>query len=150
MLVGRLVASNSAPRHAAVAYYGSGLESFQIRTNGTLWSQPFPDPAWSGPTNLEWSRIGVRTDWVSLWSTGLVAFGLTADGTLWTWGMDFTRDATLDLATRLRIARTRLAVIFGAGRARAALGFGFSPAYVKDPRPLFMLEPAPRERDGGD
>lgn len=150
MLVGRLVASNSAPRHAAVAYYGSGLESFQIRTNGTLWSRPFPDPAWSGPTNLEWSRIGVRTDWVSLWSTGLVAFGLTADGTLWTWGMDFTRDATLDLATRLRIARTRLAVIFGAGRARAALGFGFSPAYVKDPRPLFMLEPAPRERDGGD
>ena len=83
---------------------------------------------------------------MALWGAGGVAVGQTADGTLWVWGLDFTHQAALDLATRLRIARARLGAVFGlvTGGRMTPTGFGIAPTFIREPRPLVKMEPPPK------
>ena len=136
----RLLLSNSVPGRVAAAFCGTS-QHFEVRADGTLWQRSFPFyPGTSAPVG-NWRRVGKRSDWVSLWSGGGTAFGLTADGTLWTWGIDPSRDPTMDFFSRLKLAQQRVMGFFGSAPSpvpRTMLAPN-KPAYQKQPRPLIRL-----------
>jgi hypothetical protein len=135
----RLVASNAAPDHVAVAFCGKGL-LYEVRPDGTLWKKDHPwlfQPATSSAD--KWLRVGRRSDWVSIWGVGGTAFGLTSDGTLWTWGIDPSRPPVLDLSAKLDLIQIRLRTYF-AGRP-TRIQAPRMPAWHGEPRPLMRLVP---------
>ena len=138
-----LVYSNSPAGRFAAAFCGA-FQVFELRADGTLWQRDFPFFPGTGPPAGKWRQVGKRGDWVQLWSGGGTAFGLTADGTLWTWGIDPTRDPTVDLLSRLKFAQQRISAFFSATPPplpRTMLT-PTKPAYQKQPRPLMRLVPA--------
>ena len=137
--VGRILLSNSAPNCAAIFWDGRP-DCCEIRTNGTLWKKPFQIANWAGLPDEPWRQVGKRTDWVSLFGTGGTAFGQTADGTLWTWGLDFTQKAPMEMSVRLEIARARIAGLFSPGRRIPTGAPTFRNVCVKEPRPFMRLE----------
>ena len=134
----RLVASNAAPDHVAMAYCGAGL-LYEVRPNGTLWKKDSPMLIQaSTPSPGKWRQVGHRSDWASIWGVGGTAFGLTSDGTLWTWGIDPTRPPVPDLSAKLKLLQTRIAAYFAGKPTR--MQPPRMPAYQSEPRPLMHLQ----------
>jgi hypothetical protein len=132
----RFVVSTAVPGRFAAAWCGEP-RVFEVRSDGTLWERTQPLNTSAVTPVGEWRRLGKRSDWATLWSTGGTALGLTADGTLWTWGIDPGGNQPSDFLSRLKLARTRLMSLFGPGpRPMAA---GATPAYQEQPRPLLRL-----------
>jgi hypothetical protein len=144
----RLVASNAAPDHVAVAFCGKGL-LYEVRPDGTLWKKDHP---WLfQPPTLsagKWRQQGNRSDWVSIWGVGGTAFGLTSDGILWTWGIDPTRPPVLDLSAKLKMVQLRIKGYF-TPRPIPTTGPRM-PAYQSEPRPLMRLQSAPQPQMNTD
>jgi hypothetical protein len=145
----RLVATNSVPGRFAAAWCGEP-RIYEVRSNGTLWERTQPLSSSSATPVGEWRRLGKRSDWAALWSTGGTALGLTADGTLWTWGIDPGREPAPDFLSRLNVARSRLISLIGTGPRPVVTGA--MPAYQQQPRPLMRLvrtnsAPTARSRD---
>jgi alpha-tubulin suppressor-like RCC1 family protein len=136
----QLVSTNPLPNHVAFSF-NNQLRVFDLHADGTLWernlsfpiSVPILDP---GAT---WRQVGKRRDWISIWSGASIAYGLTADGTVWTWGADPTQLAGIDFLSKLKLVQSRFV---GKGTPAFARGMNFVPHYLKEPRPLFQLEPA--------
>jgi alpha-tubulin suppressor-like RCC1 family protein len=136
----RLVASNAAPDHVAVAFCGKGL-LYEVRSDGTLWKKDHPwlfQPATF--STAKWRQVDKRSDWVSIWGVGGTAFGLTSDGTLWTWGIDPTRPPVMDLSAKLKMVQLRIKGYF-TPRPIPTAGPRM-PAYQSEPRPLMRLQSA--------
>lgn len=136
---GRLIVSNSGPgRFASALHYGnnntSPLVFFRLKDDGTLWECDSP-AASSLPGT--WHQTGTRSDWISLWGGGGTAFGLTRDGTIWTWGTDWTRNASIPFSARWHMLQNRISGLFkptpGSG------GISPAPAYQELPRPLMRI-----------
>jgi ABC-type transport system involved in cytochrome c biogenesis permease component len=139
----RLVVSNAAPDHVALAYCGKGL-LYEVRPDGTLWKKDYPWPSQAATFSAgKWRQVGKRADWVSTWGVAGTAFGLTSDGILWTWGIDPSRPRVLDTSTALALMQLRLRTIFSA--RSTPMQTPRLPAYQSEPRPLMRLR---AERQG--
>ena len=144
----RLVASNAAPDHVAMAYCGKGL-LYEVRPDGTLWKKDHPWPFQSSTLSIgKWRQVGKRSDWVSIWGVWGTAFGLTADGILWTWGVDPTRPPVMDLSAKLKMVQLRIKGYFTT-RPIPTPGPRM-PAYQSEPRPLMRLQSAPQPQNNTD
>jgi len=140
----RLVASNAAPDHVALAYCGKGL-LYELRPNGTLWQRDSPLRSQTPPPSAgKWLQVGKRSDWVSIGGAGGTAFGLTSDGTLWTWGIEPSRPPSPTLSARLELVRLRLKAYFAGKPTRVQTQR--MPAYHSEPRPLMRLVPVEEGR----
>ena len=132
----RLVLPHAVPGRFAIAWCGEP-EIYEVRPDGTLWGRTQPLSFYLAGSVGEWRRLGKRSDWIGLWGTGGTVVGLTAEGTLWTWGIDPGREPGADLASRLKLAQSRLMSLFGPGPR--PIPSGAMPAYQKQPRPLMRL-----------
>jgi len=132
----RLVLPHAVPGRVATAWCGES-EIYEVRPDGTLWGRTQPLSTLSATPVGEWRRLGKRSDWTALWGAGGTALGLTADGTLWTWGIDPGGQSAPDLASRLKLAQSRLRSLFGPGPR--PIPAAAMPAYGKQPRPLMRM-----------
>jgi hypothetical protein len=136
----RLVASNAAPDHVAMAYCGKGLLC-EVRPDGTLWQKDYPWPYQSATSSDgKWRQVGGRSDWTSIWGVGWTTFGLTSDGTLWTWGVDPSQRPALNFSARVELIQLRLKAYFAGKPTR--LQAPRMPAWHNEPWPLMRLVPA--------
>jgi len=132
----RLVTPRAVPGRFATAWCGEP-RVYEVRTDGTLWGRTQPLSTQTTTPLGEWRRLGTRSDWAGLWSTGTTAVGLTADGTLWTWGIDLGGQTCPGLMSQLKQAQIRLMTLFGP--APRPVPVGAMPAYQEQPRPLIRM-----------
>jgi hypothetical protein len=105
----------------------------QVRADGTLWMAHLDSPSRAAPMPGQWSRLGVRSDWVAAWGHEETGFGMTADGTVWTWGLALDKEPVKTYESRLELLRDRLT-----GRASPTAST-LSSSYSSQPRPLLRL-----------
>jgi alpha-tubulin suppressor-like RCC1 family protein len=118
-----------------------GPSMYEVRSGGTLWTSPMVMMFTRSTTPTEnWQRFDGRADWVAVWSDGGTVLGLTNDGILWTWGVDFTAEATGTLKARLDRLETMLLEAFSQPPRRGA--FQGMPSLQVKPRPLMKFIPA--------
>ncbi len=131
----RLVVPHAVSGRFATAWCDEP-RAYEVRADGTLWERTQPLSSLRTPVG-EWHRVGKRSDWVSLWSTGTTAVGLTADGTLWTWGLDPAGQGVRGFVSQLKLARARLMALVGPGPR--PMPPPVMPAFQKQPRPLLRM-----------
>jgi hypothetical protein len=175
--VARLDSSNAINGRFAV-----GSVVHEIRADGTLWaigvsgprrpmfrplmrrgsssfsvsgyrSAPMGNGLTTNSGNLQWRRIGERSDWVSIWGSDETYFGLTSDGTVWVWGTDWgqkpietLKDKLADLWEEIRDRFQPAAGGAGPLAGRAAVMAGRPAVTVTqpsldEPRPLMRFKP---------
>jgi hypothetical protein len=137
----RMLATNFLPDAIAIAASDTA-RIFELHADGTLWQRPFPGMPGSPNSNKnqKWTRVGKRSDWTRLWSSGGTAFGLTKDGTIWTWGFDPTRPPQQSISSYLQ--NMQASVQDRLGKTTTAPGKSGRPRhYQKEPRPLLRVVP---------
>ena len=103
----QFISSNAPPGGLAAAICPTP-KLYEARRDGTLWERHYSLPGWPAPPDLDWHRVGKRTDWVALWGHNGTALGLTADNTLWTWGIDPSQELPLTFASRVQRLKLRI------------------------------------------
>jgi ABC-type transport system involved in multi-copper enzyme maturation permease subunit len=145
--IGHLLASN-----AAAAAFGPLLTTnwnyvkYEMRTNGTLWTTPWPTSPWNwqaaSPSQGPSLGFGRRSDWVSVWGSFQTMIAMTPDGTLWTWGLDYGQEShwTEVFGERTALIKEIIGYAFGATPSPYR-GYYFSQRFPsqKEPRPLLRL-----------
>lgn len=131
--------SSMLPTNATTTAFGLlfttnwGYAMYETRPNGTLWAAPLSLPP---------LRIGLRSDWISVWGGyyGTV-IGLTSDGTLWTLGLDYGQEQHFDLGEKLGRLKYIMAKALGStpGRGNATFVNWTGYQMQKEPRPLLRL-----------
>ncbi|EEF59100.1 RCC1 domain-containing protein [Pedosphaera parvula] len=110
---------------------------FALHTDGTLWEMNIRyRPGVLEPTH-KWSRVGTRSDWVSLCDASGAAIAMTSDGTVWMWGADLGQEPVPDTRSRIQLLKNRFLSFIGS----PPLGSTTSAYYPvqREPRPLLRL-----------
>jgi alpha-tubulin suppressor-like RCC1 family protein len=164
--VARLNSPNAIPGRFAL-----GSIVHEIRSDGTLWAIGTPGPPMtrriagggtsfgfysgnpgpngngltSGSGNLQWRKIGERSDWVSIWGSDETYYGLTYDGTVWVWGADWGQEPIKTFKETLTYLWEEICDHFqssssGTGPLSGRPAMMLTQPYQDEPRPLMRFK----------
>jgi hypothetical protein len=130
--------------------FGTRQSHYEIHTNGTLWFSLIDFSANTLPgALLEARQAGPRTDWLAVARAraapngGLTTFGLTADGTLWTWGWNLGEKPTVQVQSRIEVAKLRAKALLSKGSANIYVPGNATATYPVQEKPRALMKLAP-------